>query len=124
MGEIPSSIFLFSRLTKTALENSEYPQDVQTSMFLLLGLLNVFWVVFMVKQLFKNTTHRSVLRLDSDEWQGVWDRRGRCLGQWTPPTFWNHTSEQVQNPEKVVKYLEKYSVILAIPERHKSHTWA
>lgn len=107
MGEIPSSTFLFSRLITTVLENSEYHQDVQTSMFLLLGLLNVFQVLFMVKKIFKNTTHRSALRLDSDEWQGVWDRIHKCLGQWSPPTFWNHISEQVQNPEKLVKYLEK-----------------
>lgn len=46
-------------------------------------------------------------RLDSDEWQGVWDRIHRCLGQWSPPTFWNCTSEQVQNPKKLVKDLEK-----------------
>lgn len=87
MGEVPSSIFPFSRLIKTVLENSEYTQDAQTSMFLLLGLLNMFQVLFMVKQLLKNTTHRSVLRLDSDEWQGMWDRIDKCLGPWSPPTF-------------------------------------
>lgn len=76
-------------------------------MFLLLELLNVFQVLFKVKQLFKNTTQRSVLRLDSDEWQGVWDRIHKCLGQWSPPTFCNYTSEQVQYTEKLVKYLEK-----------------
>lgn len=82
MGEVPSSIFPFCRLIKTVPENSKHPQDVQTSMFLLLGLLNMFQVLFMVKQLFKNTTHRSALRLGSDEWQGVWDRIGKCLRQW------------------------------------------
>lgn len=108
MWEIPSSIFLLSsRLITIALENSEYPQDVQTSTFLLLGLLNVFQVLFMAEQLFKNTTQRSALRLDSDEWQGVWDSIGKCLGQWSTPTFWNYTSEQEQNPENLVKYFEK-----------------
>ncbi|KAK4819027.1 hypothetical protein QYF61_024181 [Mycteria americana] len=32
---------------------------------------------------------------------------GKYLGQWAPPMFWNLTPEQVQNPEKLVKYLEK-----------------
>ncbi|KAK4817456.1 hypothetical protein QYF61_015611 [Mycteria americana] len=32
---------------------------------------------------------------------------GKYLGQWAPPVFWNFTPEQVQNPEKLVKYLEK-----------------
>ena len=46
----------FSRLVTIALENFEYPWDVQTGMFLLLCLLNVFQVLFKVKKLFKNTT--------------------------------------------------------------------
>jgi len=45
-----------SRLIRIALENFKYPWDVQTSMFLLLCLLNVFQVLLGVKQLFKNTT--------------------------------------------------------------------
>lgn len=48
-------------------------------MFLLLYLLNVFQVLFKVKQLFKNAIQRSVLRLDSQEWQSVWDDRGKYL---------------------------------------------
>ena len=32
---------------------------------------------------------------------------GKYLGQWAPPVFWNFTSEKVQNPEKLVKYLGK-----------------
>ncbi|KAK4829913.1 hypothetical protein QYF61_007636 [Mycteria americana] len=32
---------------------------------------------------------------------------GKYLGQWAPPVSWNFTPEQVQNPEKLVKYLEK-----------------
>ncbi|KAK4811288.1 hypothetical protein QYF61_023340 [Mycteria americana] len=32
---------------------------------------------------------------------------GKCLGQWAPPVFWNFPPEQVQNPEKLVEYLEK-----------------
>ncbi|KAK4821708.1 LOW QUALITY PROTEIN: hypothetical protein QYF61_027780 [Mycteria americana] len=66
-------------------------------MFLLLLLLNVFQVLF----------KRSTLRLDSYEWQGAWDSMGKYLGEWAPPTFRNFTPEQVQNPEKLVKYLEK-----------------
>lgn len=53
MGVVSSSIFVFSSLIKTVLEKSEYTQDVQTSMFQVLGLLNMFQVLFMVKQLFK-----------------------------------------------------------------------
>ncbi|KAK4825785.1 hypothetical protein QYF61_002348 [Mycteria americana] len=61
----------------------------------------------LIKQLFKNTTQRSALRLDSNEWQGVCDSMGKYLGQQAPPVFWNFTPEQVQNPEKLVEYLEK-----------------
>ncbi|KAK4818287.1 hypothetical protein QYF61_010429 [Mycteria americana] len=32
---------------------------------------------------------------------------GKYLGYWAPPVFWNFTPEQVQDPEKLVKYLEK-----------------
>ncbi|KAK4810962.1 hypothetical protein QYF61_014434 [Mycteria americana] len=63
--------------------------------------------LFTDKQPFKNTTQRSALRLDSYEWQGVWDSMGKYLGQWAPPLFWNFTPEQVLNPEKLVEYLEK-----------------
>ncbi|KAK4806132.1 hypothetical protein QYF61_001055 [Mycteria americana] len=96
-----------SLLTTIAFENIEYPWDVQTSMFLLLCLLSVCQALFKVKELFKNTIQRSAPRPDSYEWQGVWDRMGKYLGQWAPPMFWNSIPEQVQNPEKLVKYLEK-----------------
>jgi len=67
----------------------------------------VFQVLFRVELLFKYITQRSVLRLDSSEWQGVWDSTGKYLGQWAPLVFWNFIPEQVQNPKKLVKYLEK-----------------
>ncbi|KAK4830329.1 hypothetical protein QYF61_010093, partial [Mycteria americana] len=60
-----------------------------------------------VKHLFKSTIQTSAPRLDSYEWQGVWDSMGKYLGQWAPPMFWNFTPEQVQDPEKLVKCLEK-----------------
>lgn len=41
------------------------------------------------------------------EWQGVWDCMGRGLEQWAAPVVWSFTSEQQQNPEKLVEYLEK-----------------
>ncbi|KAK4832073.1 hypothetical protein QYF61_020629 [Mycteria americana] len=57
-----------------------------------------------VNKKFKNIIQRAVPRLDSYEWQGVWDSMGKCLSYWTPPVFWNFTPEQAQNPEKLVKY--------------------
>jgi len=45
--------------------------------------------------------------LDSCEWLGVWDSMGRCLGQWAPPVCFKLTPEQMQNPDKLVKYLQK-----------------
>ncbi|KAK4806731.1 hypothetical protein QYF61_007529 [Mycteria americana] len=60
-----------------------------------------------VSKQFKNIIQRSAPRLDSYEWQGVWDSMGKCLGRWAPPVFWNFTPEQVLNPEKLVEYLEK-----------------
>ena len=41
------------------------------------------------------------------EWLGVWDSMGKYLGQWAPPVFLKLTPEQVQNPDKLVKYLQK-----------------
>ncbi|KAK4814671.1 hypothetical protein QYF61_024978 [Mycteria americana] len=57
-----------------------------------------------ISKQFKNIIQRSS---PSYEWQGVWDSMGKCLGRWAPPVFWNFTPEQVQNPEKLVEYLEK-----------------
>jgi len=62
---------------RTALENFEYQEDVQTSMLLLLCVVNVFQVTFKIKQLFKGITQGSVQRWDISEWQGVWNGIGR-----------------------------------------------
>lgn len=69
-------------------------------------LLDVFQSLFKIKQLFKNITQRSALKLDlmSDR-EG--DNMGRYLKEWTPWALWNFIPEQLQNPEKTVKYLEK-----------------
>lgn len=51
-------------------------------MILFLGtsvLLNVFHVLFKIKQLFKNATQGSAQRLDSYTWQCTGDRMGKCL---------------------------------------------
>ncbi|KAK4831865.1 hypothetical protein QYF61_019693 [Mycteria americana] len=66
-----------------------------------------------VSKQFKKIIQRSAPRPDSYEWQGVWDSMGKYLGQWAPPVFWNFTPEQVQNPEKLVEYLEKVCCHLA-----------
>jgi len=108
------------RLVLTAFENFEYPWDAQASTLLLLCLLNGFQVLFRVKQVVKNIAQRPAQGLDSYEWLGVWDSMGKYLGQWAPPMFLKLTPEQVQNPDKLVKYLEKVCVTLGIPGRHKS----
>jgi len=95
------------RLVLTAFENFEYPWDAQASGFLLFCLLNGLQVLFRVKQVVKNIMQRPAPGLDSCEWLGVWDSMGRCLGQWAPPAFLKLTPEQVQDPEKLVKYLQK-----------------
>jgi len=45
--------------------------------------------------------------LDSCEWLGVWDSMGRCLGQWAHPVCSKLTPEQVENPDNLVKFLQK-----------------
>jgi len=45
--------------------------------------------------------------LDSCERWGVWDSMGKYLGQWTPSVCFKLTLEQVQNPDNLVKYLQK-----------------
>jgi len=76
-------------------------------MLLLLCLLNGFQVLFRVKQAVKNIVQRSAPGLDSFEWLGVCDSMSKYLGQWTRPVFFKFTPEQVQNPDKLVKYLQK-----------------
>ena len=67
---------LSSELVTIVLQNIEYPWDTQTSMVLLLCLLNAHQVLFKVKQLLRNLIQRSVLRQDSCEWQGLWEDMG------------------------------------------------
>ncbi|XP_074889985.1 uncharacterized protein LOC142033685 [Buteo buteo] len=93
-------------------EKLEYSWHVETStvLALLLGismLLNVVQLLSKVKQLFKKITQISALRLDNYGWQGVWGSMGKYLEKWAPPVFWKFTPEQVQDPEELVKYLEK-----------------
>jgi len=63
--------------------------------------------LFRVKQVVKNIVQRPAPGLDSSEWLGVWDSMGRCLEQWAPPVSLKLTPKQVQNPDKLVKYLQK-----------------
>lgn len=58
-------------------------------MFLLLHVMNVLRFTFMIKQIFKDITHRSLLRLDSNEWQGAWVGMGWWLKQWAHTVVWN-----------------------------------
>jgi len=95
------------RLVLTAFENFEYPWDAQASTLLLFCLLNGFWVLFRVKQVVKNIVQRPAPGQDSCEWLGVWDSMGRCLGQWAPPVCFKLIPQQVQNPDNLVKYLQK-----------------
>jgi len=109
------------RLVLTAFENFQYPWDAQASTLLLFCLLNGFWVLFRVKQVVKNIVQRPARGPDSCEWLGVWDSMAKFLGQWTPPMFFKPTPEQVQDPEKLVKYLQKVCCHPGnTPERHKS----
>jgi len=98
---------LFFRLVLIAFENFEYPWDAQGSTLLLFCLLNGFQVLFRAKQVVKNIMQRPAPGLDSCEWLGVWDSMGKYLGQWTLPMFFKLTPEKVQNPDKLVKYLQK-----------------
>jgi len=104
------------RVVLTAFENFQYPWDAQDSTLLLFCLLNGLQVLFRVKQVVKNIVKRPAPGQDSCEWLGVWDNMGRCLEQWAPPVSLKLTPEQVQNPDNLVKYLQK----VGTPERHKS----
>jgi len=79
----------------------------QASRVLLFCLLNGLQLLFRAKQVVKNIVQRPALALDSCEWLGVWDSMGKYLGQWTPPMFFKLFPEQMQNPDKLVKYLQK-----------------
>jgi len=96
------------RLVLTAFENFEYPWGAEASTLLLLCLLNGFQVLFRVKQVVKNILQRPALGPDSCEWLGVWDSMSRCLGQWASPVFLKLSPELLQNPDKLVKYLQKF----------------
>jgi len=95
------------RLVLMAFENFEYPWDAQASTLFLFCLLNGLQVLFRVKQVVKNIMQRPAQGLDSCEWLGLWDSMGKYLGQWAPPMFFKLTPEQIQNPDNLVKYLQK-----------------
>jgi len=95
------------RLVLMAFQNFEYLWDIQASMLLLLCLLSGFQVLLRVKQVVKNIVQRPAPGLDSCEWLGVWDSMGGCVGQLAPPIPLKLTPEQVQNPDNLVKYLQK-----------------
>lgn len=88
----------------TALENFEYPWDVPGSVFLLLCLLNMFRVSFRVQRLFKKSSQRCAVRLDSHGWHGTWESMGRYLENFPPPMVWDFTPERLQDPDKAVEY--------------------
>jgi len=95
------------RVVLRAFENFQYPWDAQASTLLLFCLLNGFQLLFRVKHVVKSIVQRPDLGLDSCEWLGVWDSTGKYLGQWAPPVCFKLTPEQVQDPDKLVKYLQK-----------------
>lgn len=100
-----------SRPVTIALENFEYPWDVQASVLLLLCLLTVFQILFKVKQLFTNNTWRSAPRLDGSECHSVWQSVGTSnILEFHPRT----------RPQTRKIFGKKYAVTLAFPERHKS----
>ncbi|MCQ4187479.1 hypothetical protein FK515_28195, partial [Klebsiella pneumoniae] len=108
-GTFPYSFtfpFSFERVT-SALENFEYPWDVQASILLLLCVLNGFQMLFRIKQLFTKFTRRSAWRLDGQGWHGMWEKTGRYLENFSPPMVWNFTPEQLQNPDEVIEYLKE-----------------
>lgn len=77
------------------------------------------------KNLYKNTIQRSILMLDSCEWQGVWCSMGKSLGQPSAPLLELCPGISAES-EKLLKYLEKYTICLEI-QRHESlqcaETW-
>jgi len=95
------------RLVLTAFENFEYLWDAQGSTLLLFCPLNGFQLLFRVKQVVKSIVQRPAPGQDSCEWLGVWDSTGRCLEQWAPAVCLKLTPEQIQNPDNLVKYLQK-----------------
>jgi len=108
----PFALPSFSRAQEevitVALQDFEYLWGVETTVLLLLCVMNVLQVVFKIKQLFKNNiTQTSAREQDRSEWQAVWDGMGKCLEQQASPVVWIFTFEQLQNPEKLVEYLEE-----------------
>jgi len=95
------------RLVLRAFENFEYLWDAQASTLLLLCLLNGLQVLFRAKQAVKNIVQRPAPGQDSSEWLGVWDSMGKYLGQCASLVSFKLTPEQVHNPDKLVKYLQK-----------------
>ena len=87
---------LFFSLVTVVLENTTYAGDVQTSMILLLCLLNTFLVLSKFNRLFIKATQRSALL----QCQAVCEDISMPLEECAPSVLWNSTPEQVQVPEK------------------------
>ncbi|KAM6097713.1 uncharacterized protein LJ206_001003 [Theristicus caerulescens] len=104
-GTFAAFFYDVSSFITTTFQYLEHPWVVKIYLLIVLG--NIVLVLSKVNKHFKNIIQRSAPRLDSYEWQGVWESTGKCLGRWAPPMFWNFTPEQVQNPEKLVEHLEK-----------------
>ena len=104
-GSVTTFFYDVSSFITVTFQYFEHPWAVKILLLILLG--NIVSVLSKVGKQFKNIIQRSAPRLNNYEWQGVWDKMGKYLGQWAPPVFWNFTPEQVQNPEKLVEYLDK-----------------
>ena len=93
----------FFRLVTIGLENVKHPGDLQTSMILLLCLLNTFLVLSKFNRLFIKATQRSALL----QCQAVCEDISMPLEECTPSVLWNSTPEQVQVPEKLSNCLQQ-----------------
>lgn len=94
--------------------NVELPLDVKDSIIFLLLLLSFLYTAYTVYAMLRVRTEasrefvwRPSLGVDNPEWHGKSKEMGQYLENFSPPMIWKFTSEQLQDPVKIISYVKR-----------------
>ena len=118
-GEVfqPLLSFFSSESLASLLENVPFPLNVKETIFLVLNLVSLLYIVCCISRMRAEISRRADEIPDSGidpgvenpKWCGKWENMGQILKEFSDPIVWDFPHEQIQNPVEVGKYLkEKY----------------